>query len=414
LGSAPRIPFSGRGALLKRPQTDLRAVLLVALLVTSAGGCERTDSPGSSEKPGTGLERGDPEEWVLSESPVLEIGVREGEEPYQLHRVRGSVRLEDGRIVVLNGGSQELRYYDSQGRFLKSVGAMGEGPAEFRDPAGLRRTSDGNLRVWDGSLMRLSIFGAEGAFQSFSTLLATREEMFPGDEWLLGQNWIVSPVPPGARGPIRAAVNALPVPDSVGTLRTLRVTPQGRIWSPRVRPPADSAVTWDIFDLNASPVATVTTPARFEPHEIGEHYLTGLFLDEVDVNYIRIYELKKPDGSAPGPGLDLEGPADRADDGPLPQAPSEETMAGIRSLLKNMASLQEIYYSRHYTYTEDLDALFRSSRVGIPDDLAVDILFAGTEGWALMVSHPDTGGRCLMAYGAFVPMGWQPGALICH
>ncbi len=43
----------------------------------------------------------------------------------------------------------------------------------------------------------------------------------------------------------------------------------------------------------------------------------------------------------------------------------------------------------------------------------MDILFAGTQGWAGMVTHPESGGRCVLAYGFFVPMGWQPGAVIC-
>ena len=88
-------------------------------------------------------------------------------------------------------------------------------------------------------------------------------------------------------------------------------------------------------------------------------------------------------------------------------------MAAIRSLLKNMASLQEIHYSEHYTYTPDTDVLFGDPRSRVPDELAVEILFAGTQGWAAHVTHPESGGRCIMAYGYFVPMGWQPGTIIC-
>ena len=88
-------------------------------------------------------------------------------------------------------------------------------------------------------------------------------------------------------------------------------------------------------------------------------------------------------------------------------------MAEIRSLIKNMASLEEIYYSEHYTYITDVEALFRNSRARPPDELDVDILFADTNGWAGSVTHPESGARCVLAYGRFVPMGWQPGAVIC-
>jgi len=78
-----------------------------------------------------------------------------------------------------------------------------------------------------------------------------------------------------------------------------------------------------------------------------------------------------------------------------------------------MASLEEIYYSDHFTYTADVDALFADPRNRKPPELEVDILFAGPSGWAGQVSHPESGGRCLLAYGFYVPMGWQPGAIIC-
>ena len=39
--------------------------------------------------------------------------------------------LADGRIVVSNAGSHELRVFDAQGRHLHSFGRQGEGPGEF-------------------------------------------------------------------------------------------------------------------------------------------------------------------------------------------------------------------------------------------------------------------------------------------
>jgi hypothetical protein len=40
--------------------------------------------------------------------------------------------LHDGRIVVADGGSLSLRFFDSTGTFLKSVGRRGGGPGEFQ------------------------------------------------------------------------------------------------------------------------------------------------------------------------------------------------------------------------------------------------------------------------------------------
>jgi hypothetical protein len=107
----------------------------------------------------------DGRQWRLSEQPVLAIGVRDGAEEYQLYRVYGSVRLSDGRIVVANAGTNELRFFDSSGDFLNSAGRSGEGPGEFEALRQLFLIASDSLLVWDSRNRRVSIFDTEGAYQ---------------------------------------------------------------------------------------------------------------------------------------------------------------------------------------------------------------------------------------------------------
>jgi hypothetical protein len=72
-------------------------------------------------------------EWSVSPEPVLRIGVSDGAPSYQFYRVRFAARLQDGRMVVVDGSSCEIRWYDASGRHRASVGRRGEGPGEFRD-----------------------------------------------------------------------------------------------------------------------------------------------------------------------------------------------------------------------------------------------------------------------------------------
>jgi hypothetical protein len=60
--------------------------------------------------------------WSISADPTLSIGTLEGEEAYQLFRVSDAMRLDDGRIVVVNGGSNEMRVFDAAGVHLASWG----------------------------------------------------------------------------------------------------------------------------------------------------------------------------------------------------------------------------------------------------------------------------------------------------
>ncbi len=107
---------------------------------------------------------GEDEQWLLSTEPALRIGVLDGDAAYQLFGIVGATRLTDGRIVVANAGTSELRFFDSTGRHLASVGHQGEGPGEFRSLARLWRGNHDSLYTWDRELGRLSVFDSAGRF----------------------------------------------------------------------------------------------------------------------------------------------------------------------------------------------------------------------------------------------------------
>ncbi len=114
--------------------------------------------------------------WTVDPAPVVSIGTFEGEPEYELYQVRGATRLADGTIAVLNSGSFELRFYDESGEFIRSVGAEGEGPGEFRGSSRLFNHHD-SLLVWDFRLNRLSVLAPTGEFvRSFSLSASGRSQ----------------------------------------------------------------------------------------------------------------------------------------------------------------------------------------------------------------------------------------------
>ena len=72
--------------------------------------------------------------WEIGPEPTVTIGAAEGEAPYLLHSVRRAATLSDGRIVVADGASDEVRVFDPDGVHLVSWGGEGEGPGRVRCP----------------------------------------------------------------------------------------------------------------------------------------------------------------------------------------------------------------------------------------------------------------------------------------
>jgi len=100
------------------------------------------------------------EEWALDSSSLVVLGSEDGEEGL-LWRVTGVTRLSDGRIAVLNAGSGEVRFFDSQGRYLDATGGIGGGPGEFQYPVAFIRSTGDTLVVLDRSGKR-SFFSPQG------------------------------------------------------------------------------------------------------------------------------------------------------------------------------------------------------------------------------------------------------------
>ena len=105
--------------------------------------------------------------WDVPGKPVLDIGGGE-ETGQQLDLIRGAVRLGDGRIVVANAGTSELRVFDSTGKYLYAIGRKGQGPGEFVSLGMVWRLPGDTLVAMDYQLRRFSVFVPSGEFVSSS------------------------------------------------------------------------------------------------------------------------------------------------------------------------------------------------------------------------------------------------------
>ena len=93
------------------------------------------------------------------------IGALDGAEEYLFGRVGDLAVDADGGIYVFDGQVPALRYYDSNGDYVRTLGGRGEGPGEYMDASlgvGVRR-SDGRVVMRDPRNMRLNVYNPDGS-----------------------------------------------------------------------------------------------------------------------------------------------------------------------------------------------------------------------------------------------------------
>ena len=141
--------------------------LLVILMAGLANGCgEGTPdwSPvGSSQQLGDTT-------FVFSSSPlrgtaalreVSRIGMIDGPPEYLLGRVPMFTVGPNGSLFVADLAS-DLRYYDADGTYVRTIARQGQGPGEVRFVVGMDVSGDGLLAVLDFANRRVSIFLSDG------------------------------------------------------------------------------------------------------------------------------------------------------------------------------------------------------------------------------------------------------------
>ena len=120
-------------------------------------------------------------EWRIGPEAALSIGEVDGEDPYTLYFVRDAMRLSDGRIVVANGGSHELRFFDARGSHLTSRGGEGQGPGEFERLLTLWPWPGDSIAAWRAPGSGISVFDTEGSYER--TFALADHATTPGFRW---------------------------------------------------------------------------------------------------------------------------------------------------------------------------------------------------------------------------------------
>jgi 6-bladed beta-propeller protein len=100
--------------------------------------------------------------WRIRED--LRIGRSKGPAPDVFSSVTALGVSPSGHIAVVDGPTQELRLFDSNGKHIRTLGRRGFGPAEFQRAHGLVWDRLGRLWVVDPANGRYTVFDSTGTF----------------------------------------------------------------------------------------------------------------------------------------------------------------------------------------------------------------------------------------------------------
>ncbi len=77
-------------------------------------------------------------------------------------------------------------------------------------------------------------------------------------------------------------------------LDDLQVDSEGNVWASSYRVDPARPAEWSVFDPSGRWLGQVETPPGLEIAEIGSDYIVGVWMDDLGVEFVRLYSLHKP------------------------------------------------------------------------------------------------------------------------
>lgn len=182
----------------------------------------------SSERSDHGWETLDVPTFRPAPEPQVVIGDRGDSPEYRLHLPTGALRLSDGRIVVANSQSRQLRFYGADGEHHYSVGREGEGPGEFGGPVGLHRDVGDTVMAWDRRQRRVTRVAPDGSVVEVMTVPIDTEDLNMAPDAFMS----IQDVHPMNSGALVASVRASPALGRPGQTDLVHETRPVAIYQP--------------------------------------------------------------------------------------------------------------------------------------------------------------------------------------
>ncbi|MEQ9400970.1 MAG: hypothetical protein RJQ04_17515 [Longimicrobiales bacterium] len=139
---------------------------LVGALAACSDGAPVEQRFAVRDSSGTSIAESSGPRWVSGgEWRVDSVAVRTltgAGDAFTFFRVADAMRLADGGVVVLDGGTSEVRFFDASGAHRRTVGREGDGPGEFRRLSAVAPFGGDSLFVYDETARRATVLTPAG------------------------------------------------------------------------------------------------------------------------------------------------------------------------------------------------------------------------------------------------------------
>ena len=168
-------------------------LLILALVIASAFSCSKQEEGFYSFEVIDGVRHvhnykpqwGDEPKVALEF--VQKIGALEAtDENYIMYNIWDVGRDSQGNIYILDSGDSRIQKFDSKGKYLTTIGGLGEGPGEFKNPVSLNLDRDGRMYVGDFGKLYYIILDNKGR-----ELKRFRQEHFIQKSRILPENKLI-------------------------------------------------------------------------------------------------------------------------------------------------------------------------------------------------------------------------------
>lgn len=343
--------------------------------------------------------------------PVLEIGVLEGQDEYVFATINNAVRLNDGSYAVADGLSQRISIYDSEGDYVRAWGQEGDGPGEFNNLGGVIPHGPDSLIAVESFRDQLTVFSLEGDLgRTLSGVTLSNDSTYRLDSWLHGRYWVQGAITPAERAGVRQILGHHTPPTVAPGMRVVFVGDDESVWVHESVPGGRIGGHWIRLNQDGTPVAAIRERPQFRPTHFEADRVTGVWLDENDVSFVRSYGWSDAGTKLVLP-VWLQGAAPASEGPPELDADAEaEVMEQMRMSIRALASAQEIHYSSAMSYTDDIAVL---EDMDLPEGLHVSFTKGDSRGWTAVFAHEGLSRICGLAYGFDMPLGWRGGYMAC-